>query len=101
MGNRLDKIAGTRFFCTSCHVPQADAKPLVLKRGQIEFDNISFAYDANNPVLKGVSLRVASSAVDITQDPDWRKYRAFWQERFGQPGGTLGAATFGAITAAR
>ncbi len=28
-GNRLDKIAGTRYFCTSCHVPQADAKPLV------------------------------------------------------------------------
>ena len=28
-GNRLDKIAGTRFFCTQCHVPQADAKPLV------------------------------------------------------------------------
>lgn len=28
-GNRLDKIAGTRFFCTQCHVPQTDAKPLV------------------------------------------------------------------------
>jgi len=28
-GNRLDKIAGTRFFCTQCHVPQADAKPLI------------------------------------------------------------------------
>lgn len=28
-GNRLDKVAGTRFFCTQCHVPQADAKPLV------------------------------------------------------------------------
>lgn len=28
-GNRLDKISGTRFFCTACHVPQADAKPLV------------------------------------------------------------------------
>jgi len=33
----------------------------------------------------GESLRVASSAVDIAQDPDWAKYRAFWQERFGQP----------------
>jgi hypothetical protein len=33
----------------------------------------------------GESLRVASSAVDIEQDPDWAKYRAFWQERFGQP----------------
>lgn len=28
-GNRLDKISGARFFCTQCHVPQADAKPLV------------------------------------------------------------------------
>lgn len=28
-GNRLDKISGTRFFCTQCHVPQLDAKPLV------------------------------------------------------------------------
>lgn len=28
-GNRLDKIAGTRFFCTQCHVPQSDARPLV------------------------------------------------------------------------
>jgi TIR domain len=34
---------------------------------------------------KGESLRVASSAVDIEQDPDWQKYRAFWHERFGQP----------------
>jgi ATP-binding cassette, subfamily B, bacterial MsbA len=41
-------------------VEAADAKPLVLKRGQIEFDNISFAYEANNPVLKGVSLTVPS-----------------------------------------
>jgi cytochrome c-type protein NapB len=28
-GVRLDKIAGTRYFCQQCHVPQADAKPLV------------------------------------------------------------------------
>lgn len=28
-GIRLDKIAGTRYFCQQCHVPQADAKPLV------------------------------------------------------------------------
>ncbi|TAK47647.1 MAG: nitrate reductase cytochrome c-type subunit [Xanthobacteraceae bacterium] len=28
-GNRLDKITGTRFFCTQCHVPQADARPLI------------------------------------------------------------------------
>ena len=28
-GNRLDTIAGTRWFCTQCHVPQTDAKPLV------------------------------------------------------------------------
>ena len=41
-------------------VEAADAKPLELKRGQIEFDNISFAYEPNNPVLKGVSLTVPS-----------------------------------------
>lgn len=28
-GARLDKIAGTRYFCQQCHVPQADARPLV------------------------------------------------------------------------
>ena len=28
-GVRLDKVSGTRYFCTQCHVPQADAKPLV------------------------------------------------------------------------
>ncbi len=28
-GARLDKISGTRYFCQQCHVPQADAKPLV------------------------------------------------------------------------
>lgn len=28
-GRRLDRIAGTRWFCTQCHVPQTDAKPLV------------------------------------------------------------------------
>jgi len=33
----------------------------------------------------GESVRVASSAVDIEQDPDWKKYREFWQTRFGQP----------------
>lgn len=28
-GKRLDKVAGTRWFCNQCHVPQANAKPLV------------------------------------------------------------------------
>ena len=28
-GARLDKVAGTRYFCQQCHVPQADVKPLV------------------------------------------------------------------------
>jgi cytochrome c-type protein NapB len=28
-GARLDKVSGTRYFCQQCHVPQADAKPLV------------------------------------------------------------------------
>jgi subfamily B ATP-binding cassette protein MsbA len=38
----------------------ADAKPLALKRGQIEFDNVSFSYDPKTVVLKGVSLIVPS-----------------------------------------
>ncbi len=28
-GRQLDKIAGTRWFCNQCHVPQADAPALV------------------------------------------------------------------------
>jgi len=41
-------------------VEAANAKPLELKRGQIEFDNVSFAYEPNTLVLKGVSLTVPS-----------------------------------------
>lgn len=28
-GKKLDKVSRTRWFCTQCHVPQTDAKPLV------------------------------------------------------------------------
>ena len=28
-GRELDQISGTRYFCNQCHVPQADALPLV------------------------------------------------------------------------
>lgn len=28
-GNQLDQVAGTRWFCTQCHVPQVDAPALV------------------------------------------------------------------------
>lgn len=28
-GNKLDRPAGGRHFCTQCHVPQVDAQPLV------------------------------------------------------------------------
>ena len=28
-GRELDHVAGTRWFCNQCHVPQADARPLV------------------------------------------------------------------------
>ncbi len=35
-----------------------DAKPLVLKQGEIVFKDVSFAYDPQNVVLKGVSLTV-------------------------------------------
>ncbi len=35
-----------------------DAKPLKLDRGEIEFRNVSYAYEPENSVLKGVSLTV-------------------------------------------
>jgi len=28
-GNQLDKVAGTRWFCSQCHVPQVDAPALI------------------------------------------------------------------------
>jgi len=41
------------------HLSEApDAKPLELKRGEIEFRNVSFAYEPENSVLKGVGLTV-------------------------------------------
>jgi subfamily B ATP-binding cassette protein MsbA len=39
-------------------VEALDAKALELKRGQIDFDNVSFAYDPKHIVLNGVSLTV-------------------------------------------
>lgn len=33
-GSKLDKVAGQRWFCTQCHAPQVDAKPLVANRFQ-------------------------------------------------------------------
>jgi subfamily B ATP-binding cassette protein MsbA len=41
-------------------VEAPDAKPLKLERGEIEFRNMSFAYEPENSVLKGVSLTVPS-----------------------------------------
>ena len=35
-----------------------NAQPLKLERGEIEFKNVSFAYEPENPVLRGVSLTV-------------------------------------------
>jgi subfamily B ATP-binding cassette protein MsbA len=35
-----------------------DAKPLALEEGEIEFKDVTFAYDPENVVLKGVSLTV-------------------------------------------
>ena len=41
------------------HLKEApDAKPLELKRGEIEFKNISFAYAPGSPVLRNISLAV-------------------------------------------
>jgi ABC-type transport system involved in Fe-S cluster assembly fused permease/ATPase subunit len=35
-----------------------DAKPLVIGRGTVRFDNVMFAYDPKRPILKGVSFEV-------------------------------------------
>nr|WP_271893932.1 ABC transporter ATP-binding protein/permease [Phyllobacterium sp. IY22] len=35
-----------------------DAKPLVIDRGAVRFDNVQFAYDPKRPILKGVSFEV-------------------------------------------
>ncbi|MFJ7353634.1 ABCB family ABC transporter ATP-binding protein/permease [Phyllobacterium sp. NPDC097923] len=34
------------------------AKPLVIERGAVRFDNVKFAYDPQRPILKGVSFDV-------------------------------------------
>ncbi len=39
-------------------VDAPDAKPLKLKSGEIVFENVSFAYNDNEPVLNGISLTV-------------------------------------------
>ncbi|WP_036282001.1 ABC transporter ATP-binding protein/permease [Methylocystis sp. ATCC 49242] len=36
-----------------------DARPLVVREGHIVFDNVFFHYDANRPILKGVSFEAA------------------------------------------
>ena len=54
--------AASRVFgvidCPVTLVEVADAKPLKLEKGEIEFRNVSFAYEPENAVLKGVSLIV-------------------------------------------
>ena len=35
-----------------------DARPFVVGRGEIVFDNVSFAYDAERPILRGISFVV-------------------------------------------
>lgn len=39
-------------------VDRSDATALVVKEGTVTFDNVHFAYDANRPILKGVSFEV-------------------------------------------
>ena len=54
--------AASRVFGVVDHpinlVELPDAKPLALDKGEIEFKDITFAYDPQNVVLKGVSLTV-------------------------------------------
>jgi ATP-binding cassette subfamily B protein len=37
-----------------------DARPLAVPAGTIRFDNVSFAYEAKRPILKGLSFEVAA-----------------------------------------
>ena len=39
-------------------VDAVGAPELVVPHGEVIFDNVTFAYDANRPILKGISLRV-------------------------------------------
>ena len=39
-------------------VDQPGAKPLRVKKGEIKFENVSFAYDPERPILKNVSFEV-------------------------------------------
>jgi len=38
-GHELDNIAGTRYFCNQCHVPQVDAPPLVDNKFKASSEN--------------------------------------------------------------
>ena len=40
-----------------------DAKPLTVTDGVIRFDNVSFRYDAQRPILKGISFEVPAGAM--------------------------------------
>lgn len=40
-------------------VDAPDARPLVVAGGELVFDDVTFAYDAARPILKGISFRVA------------------------------------------
>lgn len=35
-----------------------DAKPLALRKGEIKFDHVSFAYDVRKPILKNINFVV-------------------------------------------
>ncbi len=39
-------------------VDRSNAKPLAVRAGAVRFDNVSFAYEAERPILKGVSFEV-------------------------------------------
>jgi len=39
-------------------VDRPDARPLVIDKGEVRFENVNFAYDPNRPILKGVSFSI-------------------------------------------
>jgi ABC-type multidrug transport system fused ATPase/permease subunit len=39
-----------------------DAKPLTFVKGDINFKNVSFAYDGKKEILKGINLKIAGGS---------------------------------------
>ncbi|KAJ9052311.1 ATP-binding cassette-type vacuolar membrane transporter Hmt1 [Entomophthora muscae] len=57
MENMLELFKAPLEICDS-----PDARPTRITHGEVEFDNVSFAYDPRAPILKGISFRVPAGS---------------------------------------